>query len=460
MKTVNHRSQTKRPFFNLIFIFIGIAALGHWSCKKYLDQKPDKKIAIPSSVEDMKDILNNYESINARLPSLGEVGADNYYVTDATWASLNDRYRDFYLWQKNDDIGGEWTAPYNVIFNANIILEVLDKLPDHAGAEATQIQGSALFIRALFHFALSQLFAPPFDPATSADDAGIPLMLHSNYSVLPGRSTVSENYKSILTDLGNAVRKLPESPSVKYYPSRPAAYGLLARVYLSMREYDKAGLYADSCLQLYSALMDYNDINSSASIPFSQFNDEVIYDAATSASTPMIQSRAKVDTVLYQAYDSNDLRKKVFFKTNSDGSVAFKGNYNAKNSSSLFAGIATDEMYLTRAESEARSGNLQKAVDDVNTLLRKRWASGKYTDFISNDASEILRVILEERRKELAFRTLRWTDLRRLNMEPDFAKSIFRKINGDLYELEPGSPRYTFQIDKKSVDISGLQQNP
>ena len=90
----------------------------------------------------------------------------------------------------------------------------------------------------------------------------------------------------------------------------------------------------------------------------------------------------------------------------------------------------------------------------------KRWKAGTFNPFVLTDATETLRIILEERRKELLYRTLRWSDLRRLNKEANFADTIYRKINGQKYQLLPGSQRYTFQIDRQAINISGIQQNP
>ena len=459
------KEQINKTCFNGIkmrlFIFlIAITTLSFSSCKKYLEEKPDKKLSTPSTIEDLEAILDNYKTLNTRYPSAGEIGSDNYYLTDTDWASIIERQRNFYLWQKYDDIGGDWSVPYNNIFYANIILETLDKIQTDNSTGTDQLKGSALFIRGFNHFSLSQLFAPPYNADAAIKDLGIPIRLHSDVNIIPVRATIPETYYSILSDLKNAVPLLPVYPIIKYHPSRPAAYALLARVYLSMSEYDKAGLYADSCLQLYNRLMDYNSINTSSTIPFRQFNDEVIYDARTGSPAALVQSKAKVDTTLYSLYGMNDLRRTIFFKSNTNGSKAFKGNYTGISSAALFVGLATDEAYLIRAESFARQGKTTVAIQDLNTLMVKRCKAGTFNPFVLTDATETLRIILEERRKELLYRTLRWSDLRRLNKEANFADTIYRKINGQKYQLLPGSQRYTFQIDRQAINISGIQQNP
>lgn len=455
MKSYNYNRQcSSTAIFLLVIVFFCI------SCQKFLDKKPDQKLTVPSTLDDLELVLNNYETLNTRYPVAGEIASDDYYVTDATFGNLKDRDRYFYSWQKFDDIGGDWLAPYRNIFNANIILESVEAIHTEEKERADKIQGSAMFLRAFHHFALAQLFCPPYDGATATKDLGIPLRLHSDLSITPSRASVAATYESIVGDLKEAASLLPDVAAAKYLPGKTAACGLLARVYLSMRNYENAGAYADTALQLYHSLLDYNSVDGNASAPFPEFNEEVIYDARTVVATILTQSKAKVDSVLYASYDSNDIRKTAFFRKYGDGSHAFKGSYTGSTSPVLFTGIATDELYLIRAECEARKGEVASALRDINTLLVNRYIAGTFVPLSTTDAALLVDTILLERRKELLYRMLRWTDLRRLNLEPEHAQTIYRKINGELLSLPPNSPRYTFQIDRNSINQSGLQQNP
>jgi hypothetical protein len=317
-----------------------------------------------------------------------------------------------------------------------------------------------LFVRASYHYALAQLYAKAYSKASANSDLGIALRLTSDIAVRPVRSTVSETYNTILNDLRRSVPLLPAIPDVKYRSSKAAAYGMLARLYLSMSDFKNAGLYADSALNLYNKLIDYNTLSPAAAIPFKQFNDEVIYDSRAGGPQALSQSKAKVDTALFASYAPQDLRKIVLFKTNADGSRAFKGNYTGVAGASLFTGIATNELYFVKAEAAVRNGDSNKALEALNTLLFTRWKEGTFVPYTITDPKQLLQLILKERRKDLLFRSLRWTDLRRLNMEPDFAKTLTRNLVTATYSLEPDGLRYVFQIDQNSVNLSGLQQNP
>lgn len=449
---------------NKMMIFF-VACFITCSCTKFLDKKPNQQLTTPSTLDDLAQLLNDYDRMNAYYPSSGEICADNYYLLDDRWAATGrELHRNLYLWQKYDDVGSDWTSPYTAIETANVILDNLEKIPVETTIDkekSEQLKAMAFFVRAYYHYGLSQLYMPAYNAGTANTDWGIPLKLSSDVNEKMTRASSQKTYDCIIADIKAALSQLPVKPDKKYLPSLPAAFGLLSRVYLSMQDYKEAGLYADSCLQLYNTLIDYNSIYSTSDAPFSQFNAEDIYDTQAAYPSALYQGNAKVDSLLYNSFSDKDMRKQAFFSSNGDGTYFFKGNYTGKvNDPTMFTGIATDEMYITRAECLARQGDSLDALNDLNTLLQNRFQNGSFVPYSLPKEGGILKLILNERRKELMFRELRWTDLRRLNKEPEFMDTLHRYINGKEYVLLPGSNQYTLQIDRRSVQISGIQQNP
>src|SRR6185295_10653743 len=115
-------------------------------------------------------------------------------------------------------------------------------------------------------------------------------------------------------DLRGAVPLLPVTAlnGWKTKPTKPAAYAMLARVYLAMQNYDSAKKFADSCLQLSGTLMDYNSdasINRSAQYPFARYNSEVLFHSLLIGIPMMahVTGNGYVDTSLYALYSANDL---------------------------------------------------------------------------------------------------------------------------------------------------------
>lgn len=437
------------------------------SCQKYLDAKPDAKLATPATLNDLQLMLDDYANINgARYPAVSEVLADNYYLSDQDWASLyNEADRNNYRWLKDDtDPTGEYAGAYRVVYISNVVLDQLLKIGFTRAEQAAfnNIRGSALFIRAAFHYAIAQLYAVPFDAETAQTDLGIPLKLSSDYTEPISRSSVADTYGHIIADLTEAAELLPEVPLAKSRPSKPAAYGWLARTYLAMGDFANAKRYADSCLLHYDSLMNFNDLNPALVAPISRFNNEVVFQARSNLSAVLLSSIARVTPELYASYDNNDLRKVVYFRENADGTHVFKGDYDGigTNSGFVFAGIVTDELYLTRAECLARLGDLQGAADDLNKLLRTRWREDTYTPRSWDTSQEAVSTILSERRKSLLGRGSRWTDLRRLRKEPEYYSAPIRMIDGQTYTLEATSPRFTLAIPDEVIRMSNIPQNP
>ncbi|SUJ13887.1 SusD family [Sphingobacterium multivorum] len=289
---------------------------------------------------------------------------------------------------------------------------------------------------------------------------GIVLRNSSDFHEQSYRSSIAECYENVITDLKESSLMLPEKTSHVMRPNKYAAYATLARAYLSMQVYDSAHYYVDLALKYNVDLLDFNNLSEvkmTASYPFTIFNKETLFYAELLVSINLTSSRALTDTLLYRSYESNDLRRLAYFKVAADGTTTFKGSY--AGSSKMFSGIATDELYLMRAECNVRMGNVEAGMADLNHLLGYRYKAGTFIPYVIKNKTEALALILKERRKELLYRGLRWMDLKRLNAEGGEI-SITRKLNGQLITLKPNSNAYALPLPEDIIRLTGMQQNP
>jgi len=240
-------------------------------------------------------------------------------------------------------------------------------------------------------------------------------------------------------------------------PSKSAAFALLSRVYLAMQDFTKAGLYADSSLQLVDNLMDYNKLNPSAAAPVPAFNSEVLFHASGTVAG-ISPSFALIDSLLYRQYADNDLRKTIFFARNANGTATFKGSY--FGSSMNFTGLATDEVYLTKSECLIRQSKIAEGLTVLDSLLVKRFKQGTFVPLQATTLTEAMQLVLMERRKELLMRDVRWMDLKRLNLEPQWQQTIKRVVGGKEITLPPNDKRYALQFPFTTLDLSGIPPNP
>ncbi len=430
------------------------------SCRKQLDVKPSSSLEVPASAVDFQALMDNTSKISQVWPYAGIAGGDESFVTTDTWLAAKVTERNAYVWDRNvfNDLDrNDWSLPYSVIYYANVVLEGAAKNGQSPG-DWNNIRGQASFLRGYAYYQLAQEFCKAYDPATAATDAGLVLRESSDLNVKSVRSSVAQTYARMIADLSAAAPLLPLVAVVKTRPCRAAAYAMLARTYLSMGVYEKAGLYADSSLRLTGILIDYNKVNAGSRATFARFNDEVLFHTTSFPTAMLLPPKLMVDSNLYALYEAGDLRKTLFFKPQPGTSwFTFNGSYDG--TVILFNGPASDEMYLVRAESEARGGNLTAALTDLNGLRKKRYASADYQPLAAGNEETVLSWILLERRRELLFRGLRWTDLRRLNREPALAKTLKKTVNGHLYELPPGDARYVWPIPQQVIGDTGMAQN-
>ncbi|MET6997851.1 RagB/SusD family nutrient uptake outer membrane protein [Chitinophaga defluvii] len=434
------------------------------ACRKYLDAKPDSKMEIPSTIKDLRAMLDDVATMNLSWPIAGEVAADNYYLVSNNWSSLSSvTDRDNYIWKADVSNDMDWSLSYRVVFKANVVLEKLnDIVPTPAEQEEwSRLKGSALFYRAFAFYMVTQEFTPPYDHNTASVSPGIPLRLSADVNEISTRASVESTYSTIINDLENAALLLPVNVPYKTRPSRLAVFALLSRVHLTMGDFTKAASYADYCMKNGTQLLDYNDVNPNTDEPLKRFNNEVIFHVAANYSYCLDPSICKVDTTLVTSYTNADLRKPIFYRINSDGSAAFRGNYDGSNSYQLFTGLAADEVFITAAECLARQGKNTEARQILNVFLRTRYDKSTFLPVTETDKDRLLSIILLERRKELPFRGTRWIDLRRLNNAGTENITIRRQINGVVYTLPPHDLRYAMQIPSSvTAIVPTIPKNP
>lgn len=460
-----------KSYFNtqnqkLILLFI-ILFLILSSCKKLLDEKHLKSLVVPENLDDLQALLDANNQMHFSSLDMQELLADDYYTTSAYWNSANDENKLSYIWNGDRAFLSNWSKAYSgPIYYSNVVLDALPTLEikEADKIQSSHIKGSALFHRALAFQQLAQLYCRPYSESAKTD-LGIPLRRTAAIEVKATRSTVQETYDQIIGDLIIALDLLPENSLSPTRPTKAAALGLLARTYLSMRDYENAGKHADLFLKLHPELIDYNEITD-IEIPFKRFNIETIFYNNSPAGLSLINStRARIDSNLYLSYDPNDLRRLLFFKGNTGSNVntyQFQGNYDSDltRGRPFIGGITTNEIYLIRAESHARAGNKDLALNDLNTLMIKRWKNdGSWILFTASTEEQALKLILIERRKELVFRGLRWSDLRRYNLEGANI-TLKRVLDGVEYNLPPNDLRWVLLLPDEVINRSDMEQNP
>ncbi|MGO4293554.1 RagB/SusD family nutrient uptake outer membrane protein [Chitinophaga sp. RAB17] len=445
-------------------------------CTKFLDIKPKDKF-IPITVADYEGLLNSANNLNsgdyfwdllsddAFLPE-GEPG--NLFSKQALSGRKIYTFNTLPYSESNTDY--EWSEGYKRIFYSNTIINnVMDATE---GTEATKkgIRAEALLSRAMEHLLLVNIYAHHYDAATAATQLGIPIALIADINAKFKRNTIQEVYDQVISDINTAIPDLPlDHKLTKFRGCKAGGYAALSRVYLFMGDYANAKKNADLTLSLQSELANMNDYKviipgpfpnvpgapvGWTDIPDCQYNKETI--VARHFLRPFGLGMSVCASPELTALFSNDDRRWMLYYA--DGwPPAPPFNYMSRYHVKIFLRgdyysnyLNVPEMYLVRAECNARANNLSAALDDINKLRWNRITPAAYKAFtpadFSNDAEKVLRFVLEERRRELAFTGMRVIDLKRLNKETRFQKTVTHIAEDKTYELLPNSNNYLRQL--------------
>jgi len=451
----------------LLFASLLLAGCGG----EFLEVKSDGSSVVPAKLEDYQAMLDDAaKTMNVYSPHmLGVLAGDEVYVDDAALRNPAEaNQRNAYLWKKDnfyeEEQSKDWNYAFRRILYCNMVLEGISRIdPETDRPLWDNIRGSALFFRSMTYYQLAQLFCEVYEEGR--EQLGLPLRTDPDVTVGVQRSSLGQTYAFILDGLAEADRYLPEQPLVRTRPGKAALYGLLARIHLQMRQYPEAAQYARQCLSLQDELIDYNDLTltGTSNTTFGMYaglnSPELIFHGSIPPAEINVAASWRCAAGFVSLYSGDDLRKKAFFRS-VNGDYRFVGSYSARVP--LFSGIATDEVLLIQMEADLRSNNnnIDRARSSLNRLRQKRYARSSYTDITDTDPGRLLREILEERKKELVFRGLRWEDIRRLNFEGRYPVRIERQALGERIVIEPNDSRYVFPLPPNVVDLGGLQQNP
>lgn len=420
---------------------------------------------------------------------LGEYSSDNVALSGTTTDPLYNvyNYTDF---PGNNITTSFWRQAYKVIFSAN---QIIGKIKDGESPTLDQLKGENLYLRAMAHFDLVRFFGRPYAQGKGSNP-GVPIVSSVDGDLLPARNTVKEVYDFITADLIKA-GSLMTTKKDSRFASKEVTYALLARLSLYKEDQAKAIEYANLVINsnryqllakeayksYFTAVPENNtetifafrhtlaDNRLKAAIGSMYYNDPV------SQSTGWGEMYASVGYVKLLDTYLNDVRHSfIQLQLTANGDTLKRGNvpkyyvnkYNwqegvANLSSPVFLRLA--EMYLIRAEANAKLGNAQLAIDDVNLIRQRAGLTGTqlYTVGDLKGRASVLDVVLEERRLELSFEGQRTGDLFRNNRPMVRAYPGFHSLDRYNQTVNPADARVVFLIPDRELKLNpNLTPNP
>jgi hypothetical protein len=464
----------------LAALTLGLSLTG---CKDALEIQPQQSIEAATAYNTSQKVAAAVVGAYARLDDASLYGTDLILVPELLGSFSRGSYL---LWSGSFQNYGQlvshtqlaalsnaqsiWTAAYAAINQCNLVLDNLAVVTD--AGQRTQYEGEVRFIRGLMYFELVRLYGQQYQPGGANSQPGVPINLTSVTTVEQAdtklsRATVAQVYAQAISDLQAAAQKLPSQNVAR--ASKYSAEAVLARVYLQQGNYTAAAAQASDVIAnsgtalAGSVAAVFSNRNSSESLFEIQQNDQnnagtsnaglATFFAGYSPTGAQDVTYGRADVAIsprfVSLYEASDLR-------GSDDSTAIKtksliyvgdGNVKPDNYRTLkwrtygqnIPVVRLAEMYLIRAEAEARAGQNSAAASDVN-LIRNRSGATPLTTATVDD-------VLLERQLELAFEGFRVYDLVRTGR--------------DVGTLPATSPKLILPIPQREINNNpNLTQNP
>lgn len=394
------------------YIGFSIIALGLTltSCDDWLDKLPDNRMELqtPSDVSSL--LVSAYPS--AHPAYLLEMYSDNTdECVNPSWSEASRFQAQAYNWEDITETGEDespqelWNRHYLAIASANAAIDLIEG--KGSPAEYNEQLGEALLCRAYAMFQLSTVFCKAYNPATASTDLGLPYPTHPEKVVgtVYTRGTMEDLYGQIDKDLQRGLPLVSSNYSKpKFHFNTEAAKAFAARFYLYKGDFAKAITYATEVLGA-DPTAKARDWDAYAALNMNQQIRPEAWVSADEKCNFLLQTVYSEWGAISGPYRLGD-KYAHSYRITYDEDIASKGPFGAANSTfkqrvwsntalaklfhrkvpyefeytDLQAGIGyahaeyavftTEQLLLERAEAYALSGELQKAVDDYNTIMK------------------------------------------------------------------------------------------
>lgn len=467
----------KHSLYILKSILLAVLLSSVLSCSDDFLEVTPRGSVIANETNDYFNLLENFQP-NAILTSSS---GPNYLADDIVGispffeAALAESSQKMFKWEdevyRGDEDGNELNQLRHLYTFNKIINEVMDS-EGGTEEEKKSILAEAKGNRAWTLFYMVNFYGKPFNAATSSTDLGIPIIkIHDIAETNFTRATVKEVYDFIIEDLQAAIPDLPNFYH-RNHMNKAAGYFLLGKVYVYMASFEEALTAFNECSNYIAGTaeqpLELWNLNSES---FPLF--PLLPDVKSSFFTRQIivsevfGNELAVNPEVIALFDeTTDERFKQLFSLGmafSGGAPLVEGlNLYRKSSPFLatFEGQLAD-YYLFSAECKARLGDLSGAIADVEFLRKHRMpdVNASVPTDVASDQTELLKFILEERRREFVMVGVRWFDMRRLSVDPLFSSKTYThtlyNTDGSFTTIDLRPERLTLRFPQKIID-----QNP
>ena len=474
------------------FTFTTLLFLALISCDDFLEVAPDLQISIDEQMATKEGVFEAYSGIyrdiEVLLSSKAAIYADvqggnirfspNGTTKQITIPSRIENSYNFNDQFEASDYKDYYENSYDIINQVNILLQRFAAFDFLAAEEAKQLQAELFIIRGFMHYQIAIQYAQNYHFTTDASHLGIVY----NTSTLtagidfPSRENMRNTYRLIKEDVETGISlltatQLLSGPDYSYFNKINTA-AIYARMALQMNDWETAKSLAtrvintarvvlststNYVLEWERNLLPVNEILMEFSAPLasdgsvsSSLSEQYAYNSSINYGNYVASSD------LLAMYSSNDMRTNMFIEANLTTSINGLEMQKSFFFTKKFQGdagtllIRLSELYLIRAEANARTGFINDALNDLNTIRNR--ANLEAVSSLGSNFEEIFK----ERRRELAFEGHLLFDIIR------FKKNVSRRNDciAFLCDLEYPSNYFILPIPSSSTNLNqNMTQN-
>lgn len=435
-----------------IFLTLSLFSLIVSCSDDFVDIKQEGVVSAEDFFKTEDDAMRATNAVYSFLRSWDNTGFPAQFVFGVTGddvekgsnpgdASFINAYDNFSFTISDDGVNGYWTGQWQAVQRANQVITNVPNIEMDATLKA-RLVAEAKMLRAYFYFNLVRIYG------------GVPIFdgLQSNY--IQPRNTAAEVYAFIAKDLTEASEVLPASYGAADVGrvTKGGALGLLSKVYLYMKDYQKA--YDTSNLVMgmgYGLDPDFNHLFRVAG----EFGPESVFEVNCGCSAEFGGSQyAEVQGVrnqfgwgfftptkaLEDAFEPGDIRKEFSIlregETTLEGDLIKKGDPQAGNTwnQKIYVPQSLNDnacgygsiqnirilrfadILLINAEAANELGNTGVAITNINRVRTR----AQLANTTATSQGALRTAIWQERRVELAMEMDRFPDLVRTGQAAQF----------------------------------------
>lgn len=477
--------------------------MGVTSCNDFLEKYPYDSLPQDETFNNPEEFQQHWLGVYSSMKGAsgfteaarvyGDIQCDLFQSVQSSQGLLASVYN----WNFNasdPNVNSIYGAMWVTIGRVNRIFDHYPQLKAKSSEEDIEtmeiLLGDLYFIRAYCYSELVKYYCEAYDPARADEQLGMPIVKTLEHERNLPRASLKATYEFMFEDLAEAEKRIVRSININavayeqnYVASVQVVQALKARLYLYMQNYPKAsetalacwvsceegGLFLANAENIYDLLLA--DGNTSEVMMRLVMTPTDVQGSVGSyfcmVSANKILPEYVPSTAFLDMFEAGDIRYNMFSRVRTgyqhglEWEICIKSGHSTQLDQStanpayqsMPALFRMSELALIIAEANAAdpNGDMSLANTYMNELKTARISTWKNKNY---NSVEMMKIIKEERAKELCLEGFRLADLKRWHMGILRKPQAFTNAPFNSLEVKADDPRFTWPIPQHEMDVN------